>query len=96
MQKGNIVSGTRIQILVKLFIEQELLLFNKKSLGYVKKYFRYLHLGNRLTRKINSTKNGVFNLISKEHDVIITIQKGSGGPVTNVEINHNELWFKKD
>jgi len=96
MRKNDKKAEQRITYLVKSFIEQEINLFKKESLGYVKKYFRYVNLGNRITRKINAAKNGTFILLSKEEDVAVTIKKGTGTPTTIIEIKHNELCFKKD
>ena len=91
MKKNDPITVKRTEILVKSFIEQEILQFNKASLGYVKKYFRYTHIGNRIIRKINAAKSGIFRLVSKDKDVEITIKKGESNCITFIEIKNNEL-----
>lgn len=91
MKKNDPITIKRTEVLVKSFIEQEMLQFDKANLGYVKKYFRYTHLGNRIVRKINATRNGIFRMISRNGDVEITIKKGESNHVTLIEIKNNEL-----
>jgi len=95
MKKNDLVSNKRVELVVRAFIEQELTLFDKNSLGFTKKYFRYVHLGNRLIRKINATRNGIFKLQSKEKDIEMTIKIGESNHITKVGIKNNELWFKQ-
>jgi len=97
MIKNDAASNKRIEMLVKVFIETEMLTFTKKGYGYMKKYFRYLHLGNRIINKIKATKQGAFILISKESDIKITLVKGNITKVTSevaITIVNNEVCFK--
>jgi len=99
MIKNNNNSEKRIEMLVRTFIETEMLTYSNKGYGYIKKYFRFTHLGNRLTRKIKNAKSTAFILISKEADIKITIVKGDIINVKeeiSVSILKNELCFKKN
>ena len=97
MIKSDAISEKRIEMLVKTFIETEMLTFKKKGYGYMKKYFRYLHLGNRIANKIKNTKQGIFILISRNEDVRITLVKGDvveTGPKVIITFKNNEVCFK--
>ena len=96
MKKNNPEDNTRIDIIIGLFVEMEMQRFSKvKNVSTVKRYFRYVHLGNRLKRKISSANNVTF--ILRSADIEIKIIKGSGSIVPKiVEIKNNELCWQKD
>ncbi len=98
MNKNNLIDKKRIQTIVSLFIETEIEKYRhqKQQYGLVSKYFRFVHLGNRLVHKISSAKNTTFILKSKEGDVEIKIIKGSGDTTAVVTIENNELCWQKD
>jgi len=98
MLKNNTTDTKRIQTIVSLFIESEMEKYKHRAqtFGLVSKYFRFVHLGNRLTRKIAAAKNTTFILKSREGDVEIKIVKGDGHTNATVTIENNELCWQKN
>lgn len=97
MKKNEKTSEERIKLLVNAFIESEIKRYKQGQFGLVRKYFRYVHLGNRLTRKISAASNELFILRSAEGDAEIRITKGRGSVVPKiVTIKNNELCWLQD
>jgi len=96
MKKNNQIDQKRIKIIVKLFIDSEIERYKHQSqqFGLVRKYFRFVHLGNRIIHKISATKNTTFILKSLYEDLEIKVIKGTGNLVTTVTIINNELCWE--
>jgi len=96
MRKNNQMDQKRIEIAVKLFIDTEIERYKhqKQQLGIVSKYFRFVHLGNRLVRKISTAKDTTFILRSINKDLEIKIVKENGYTNTVVTIENNELCWQ--
>jgi len=98
MKKNSQTDQKRIEIAVKLFIDTEIERYKqqKQQYGLVGKYFRYVHLGNRLVRKISAARNTTFILRSVENDLEIKIVKENGHTNAVVTIKNNELCWLPD
>jgi len=98
MKKNNQTDQKRIEIAVKLFIDTEIEKYKnqKQQLGLVRKYFRFVHLGNRLVRKISSANNTTFVLKSVYNDLELKIVKGNGHTNAIITIQNNELCWQTD
>jgi len=98
MEKNNQKDQKRIELAVKLLIDTEIEMYKRDGhqLGLVRKYFRFVHLGNRLVHKISAAGNATFILKSIYEDLEIKIVKGEGREKFTVSIERNELCWQKN
>ena len=88
----NPIKERKTTIIVKAFIDTELLRYPENA---IKKYFRYVHLGNRLVKKIKASKNTLYILKNTGDETQFYICKGKGNKTVEVTIENNELCLKQ-